>query len=60
MAVLIKQLTINTKVSKGAGGGDPTKGGKTSSKGMSAVEKELFMQECLQRVKEMIDYELRP
>ena len=59
MAVLIKQLTINTKVSKGSGG-TSSKGEKSSGGGMSAAEKELFMQECLQRVKEMIEYELRP
>lgn len=58
MAVLIKQLTINTKISKSAGG-DLQKA-KSTSKGMSAAEKELFMQECLERVKDMIEYELRP
>ena len=59
MPVNIKQLTINTKVNKknkeeknasGGGGGG----------GLSKLDKETIIAECIARVKEMIEYELKP
>ena len=60
MSISIKKLTFNTKINtknkegnKGAssdGGGGP----------MSKMEKEQLIQECLDRVRDLIEYELRP
>lgn len=60
MSISIKKLTFNTKINKKnkqgskknapAGGGGP----------MSKVEKEQIIEECLNRVRDLIDYELRP
>lgn len=59
MAISIKKLTLNTTVNKqtkeegtapeGAGGG-----------GMTKMDKEAIIQECLSKVQELIDYQLRP
>jgi len=58
MPISIKQLTINTKVNKQDK--NQVQAPKSISKGLSKMDKEAIIQECLARVKELIDYELRP
>ena len=58
MAISIKQLTMNTKVSKQSGGDE--KAPETSSGPGKKLDKEAIINECVRRVKELIDYELRP
>jgi hypothetical protein len=58
MSISIKQLTINTKVNKQDK--KQAKAQKSHAKGLSKMDKEAMIQECLARVKELIDYELRP
>ncbi len=58
MPVSIKQLTINTKVNKH--GKNQAKAQKKHAKGLSKMDKDAIIQECLSRVKELIEYELRP
>lgn len=61
MSIAIKKLTFNTKVNKeneSGGKGASSNGGGGGP--MSEKEKEELIQECLDRVRELIDYELRP
>lgn len=50
-------MTVNTTVNKEGGGDAPAQGG---GGGMSKADKEKIIRECLERVKEMIEYELKP
>ena len=59
MAISIKQLILNTKVSK-KGKKSADKPQLTASAELSKLEKEAIINECLIRVKEMIDYKLNP
>lgn len=60
MSISIKKLTFNTKINKknkqGSKNAAPAGGGGP----MSQVEKEQIIEECLNRVRDLIDYELRP
>ncbi|CAA6821184.1 MAG: Unknown protein [uncultured Aureispira sp.] len=61
MAIAIKKLTFNTKINKDNQGG--TKGASSKGGGggpMSKKEKDELIQECLNKVRDLIDYELRP
>lgn len=58
MPVNIKQLTINTKVNKKNNKEEKTQ--SSSSGSLSKFDKEVIVLECLVRVKEMIEYELKP
>ena len=58
MPVTIKQLTLNTKVSKKEGASSEIPEEKSSS--ATNVDKEEIINECMKRVKELLDYELRP
>jgi|VirMetMinimDraft_7_1064189.scaffolds.fasta_scaffold237382_1 hypothetical protein len=60
MSISIKKLIFNTKVNKQDEGG-----GKGASSGggggpMPKLEKEQLIQECLDKVRDLIEYELRP
>jgi hypothetical protein len=60
MSISIKKLTFNTKINK-----KNKEGGKGASSGggggpMPKMEKEQLIQECLDRVRDLIEYELRP
>jgi hypothetical protein len=59
MPISIKQLTLNTKVSKESNKSEE-KPQPTASAGLSKLDKEVIINECLKRVKDMIDYELNP
>jgi len=60
MAISVKKLTFNTKINKK----DTEDSKETSATGgggpMPKLEKEQLIQECLNRVRDMIEYELRP
>lgn len=58
MPVSIKQMTINTKVNKQSS--EETKSAGGGGGGMSKLDKEALIEECLARVKSMIEYELKP
>ncbi|MFK7796265.1 MAG: DUF5908 family protein [Aureispira sp.] len=61
MPVSVNKLTVNTKVSKegeAQGSGQKEKGG--GGKGMTKIEREELIQECIDRVEELLDYRLRP
>jgi hypothetical protein len=62
MGISIKQLILNTKIKKkaDAGGGEKDSKGKVDSSSISKVEKEEIIHECMQRVAEYIEYELKP
>ncbi|MCH2023703.1 MAG: hypothetical protein MK207_14605 [Saprospiraceae bacterium] len=49
---------MNTKVSKQSGNDD--KPSDSSSGSDKKLDKEAIINECMRRVKELIDYELRP
>lgn len=61
MSVSINKLTVNTKVNK-EGGADNKEGkGEQGGSGkMSKIEREELIQDCLDRVEELLDYKLRP
>jgi hypothetical protein len=63
MSVSINKLTVNTKVNKKGGkdkdGGGKEKGGGGGG-GLSKMEREEIIEECLNRVEELLDYRLRP
>lgn len=59
MPVSIKQMTINTKVNK-QGGSENAQKKQGGGGGMSKLDKEALIEECLARVREMIEYELKP
>lgn len=59
MPVSIKQMTINTKVNK-QGSSENTQNKQGGGGGMSKLDKEALIEECLARVREMIEYELKP
>lgn len=58
MAVSIKNLTINTKVNKA--GAETENAQKKQAKALSKMDMEAIIQECMDRVKTMIEYELKP
>jgi transposase len=60
MSISIKKLTFNTKINKK--NKDGTKDAPSGGGGgpMPKLEKEQLIQECLDRVRDMIEYELRP
>ena len=58
MAISIKQLTMNTKVSKQSGCEE--KAPETSSGAGKKIDKEAIINECVRRVEELLDYERRP
>lgn len=58
MPVSIKNLVINTKVNKQQK--QQAKAQKAYSKGLSKMDKEAIIDECMRRVREMIEYELKP
>ena len=60
MSIAIKKLTFNTKVNKENESGAKGASSKGGGGPMSNKEKEELIQECLNRVRELIDYELRP
>lgn len=59
MSISIKKLTFNTKINK-----KNQQGNKNAAPGgggpMSKAEKDQIIEECLNRVRDLIDYELRP
>ena len=59
MPISIKQLIFNTKVTKKSNKSEekPQPAGGTT---LSKFDKEVIINECLKRVKDMIDYELNP
>jgi hypothetical protein len=59
MPISIKQLVLNTKVSKKSDKSE-AKPQPAASAGLSKFDKEAIINECLRRVKDMIDYELKP
>lgn len=62
MGISIKQLILNTKIIKKIGGASSQKSNpKDIAKGLiSKTAKEEIIQECMQRVEEYIEYELKP
>jgi len=61
MAIAIKKLTFNTKVNKENESGAKGASSKGGSGGpMSKIEREELIQECLNRVRDLIEYELKP
>ena len=58
MPVSIKNMTVNTTVNKEGGGDAPAQEG--GGGGLTKADKEKIIKECLERVKEMIEYELKP
>jgi hypothetical protein len=59
MSLSIKKLTFNTKINKENKEGAPSEGGGGGGP-MPESEKEDLIEECLNRVRDLIDYELRP
>ncbi len=57
MAVSIKELTVNTQVNKQ--NNDKKATAETGGK-LSRMDREAIIAECMARVKEMIEYELKP
>lgn len=58
MPVSVNKLTVNTQVNKdGSGGGDKGDGNKGASGTMNQIEREELIQECLDRVREYLEYE---
>lgn len=57
MPVSINNMTVNTTVNKEGTTEAPAKEG---GGGVSKAEKEKIIRECLERVKEMLEYELKP
>lgn len=63
MGISIKQLILNTKVKKkdkAEGGGKEKVENLEGSGSMSAAQKEEIIEECIRRVAEYIEYELKP
>lgn len=62
MPVSVNKLTVNTKVSKEGGeakdSGQEQKGGGGGQ--MSKIDREELIQECIDRVEELLDYRLNP
>ncbi len=58
MPVSIKQLTINTKVNKQQK--KQAKAQKSYAKGLSKMDKDAIIEECVRQVRELIEYELKP
>ena len=55
----VKQMTVNTTVKKQNDGGEEKKQAGGGG-GLSKSDKETIIAECMARVKEMIEYELKP
>ena len=63
MPVSVNKLTVNTEVNKqgeGSGGGAENGQAKGGGGKMSKVEREDLIQECMDRVREYLEYEFRP
>lgn len=61
MSISIKKLIFNTKVNKkNKNGANNTSAPSGGGGPMPKLEKEQLIQECLDRVRDMIEYELRP
>jgi hypothetical protein len=63
MPVSVNKLTVNTKVSKEGGEGQNSGQAQQSGGGgggLSKIKREELIQECLDRVEEMLDYRLNP
>jgi hypothetical protein len=58
MPLSVKQLTVNTTVKKDAE--QSTKKGEDAAAGLSPADREKIIEECMKRVRELIEYELRP
>lgn len=58
MPLSVKQLTVNTTVKKDAE--QSTKKGEETASGLSPTDREKIIEECMKRVRELIEYELRP
>jgi len=58
MPISIKQLTINTKVNKQQK--QQAKAQKGYAKGLSKIDRRALIEECMDRVRELIEYELKP
>ena len=57
MPLSVKQLTVNTTVKKDAE--QSTKKGEDAAAGLSSADREKIIEECMKRVRELIEYELR-
>lgn len=60
MSISINKLTFNTKINKKNEEGTSSKGYGGGGGAMPKLEKEQLIQECLNRVRDLIEYELRP
>lgn len=60
MSISIKKLTFNTKVNKQSQGNNNNAPASGGGGPMPKLEKEQLIQECLDRVRDLIEYELRP
>lgn len=60
MSISIKKLTFNTKINKKNTQGDQGASSGGGGGPMPKMEKEQLIQECLDRVRDLIEYELRP
>lgn len=56
MPVSVNKLTVNTEVNKD-GRGDKGNSNKGASGAMNLIEREELIQECLDRVREYLEYE---
>jgi hypothetical protein len=60
MSISIRKLIFNTKVNKKNKGGDQGASSGGGGGPMPKKEREELIQECLDKVRDLIDYELRP
>lgn len=63
MPVSVNKLTVNTEVNKQGEGGQGESGSNSGGKGsgkLSKIEREDLIQECLDRMREYLEYEFRP
>lgn len=60
MSVSINKLTVNTKVNKEGTSNAGQQQAQGGDGGMSKIEREELIQECIDRVEELIEYKLRP
>jgi hypothetical protein len=56
----VKQMTVNTVVKKEGGENNSNQNNSGGGGSLSKTDKETIIAECLARVKEMIEYELKP
>jgi hypothetical protein len=60
MSISIRKLIFNTKINKKNKSGDKEASSGGGGGSMSKLEKEQLIQECLDQVRDLIEYELRP